>query len=276
MIRDRFVYHSPSSEDEAAELVVEHGDQAEVVAGGTWVVPEMTQGRRRPRRVVDLARAGLAGVARENGHLRIGPTTTYTGVERSGEAPTLLRDMARGITGGAQIRNQGTIGGSLCYANPASDAPGALAALGARVQVRGPDTTREVTVEEFVTGPFTTILADDELVTAILIPARDDGTRFGYVKFKLCESSWPIVTAGAAVSGEGRLVALAVGGAAPRPYSLSVDGLDDGDVEQAARDAMPEPYADVLASAPFRRHLAGVIAKRAVAAARASGGENDG
>lgn len=270
MIRDLFTYEAPSSADEASDLLAQGDGDTAIMGGGTWLVWEMTSGRRRPRRVIDLTRAGLSGISTKDGWLHIGAMTSYTALTADPEVPPLLREMAASITGGAQIRNQGTIGGSLCYANPASDAPGALVALGARARLRGVGGTRDVPVGDFLTGAFRTAIGEGELLTAILVPAFDPGTRFGYVKFKLCESSWPIVTAGCVVDPTGALRSLAIGGAAPRPYTVDVTDMSDDDVEDRARAALPEPYADVHASGAFRRHVAGVMAKRAVAAAKES------
>lgn len=271
MIRHRFAYHAPASAAEAASVLADAGpDDATVLGGGTWVVPEMSRGLRRPGHVVDLRRAGLGGVQAENGHVAIGATTSYTALAGAAEVPGLLRTMAMGITGGAQIRNRGSVGGSACYASPASDVPVALVALGATLALRGPDDTREAPAGSFFRGAFAADVRPGEVLEAILVPRPAAGTRFGYVKFKLAEGSWPIVCAGCVADAGGAISALAVGGATPAPVAVRVaSDADDDAIAQATRDAVAEPWGDVLAGAEYRRRIAGVIARRAVAAARA-------
>ena len=110
-----------------------------LIGGGTWVVPEMSHGKRRPARVIDLRRAGLGGVREDGdgaGDRRYDHLHGSAGVPAVATRLPLLRTLARGITGGAQIRNGGTVGGSACYASPASDMPAALVALGATLRLR--------------------------------------------------------------------------------------------------------------------------------------------
>ncbi|MGB3441026.1 MAG: FAD binding domain-containing protein [Actinophytocola sp.] len=234
---------------------------AVVVGGGTMVVPEMTHGRVRPSAVVDLAKAGLAGITRGDGEWVVGAMTTYTELERS--AVPLLATVARGITGGPQIRNRGTVGGSASYANPSSDVPAALVALGARLRIAKAGGVREVAAGDFFLGAFRTAREPDEVLTAITVPDTDSG--LGYVKFKLAEGSWPIVTA-ATVAGP--TIRVALGGAAAAPVALELERVAWREQLWSEVDKLlTEPWDDVLAPGHYRARIAPVIAARSVAAA---------
>lgn len=270
MITRAFEYHTPSSAADAAALVSSLEGDLSIISGGTWVVPEMTHGVRSPRHVVDLRRAGLGGLARDNGSVVIGTTVTYAEVLGATEAPALLKTMARGVTGGGQVHNQGTLGGSACYANPASDVPGALLGLDARLRLRQGDATRELAAAEFFTGGFETAVQPGELLTEIVVPAGDE--RSGYYKFKTCESSWPIATACCTLDAGGAVTRLALGGVAAAPVLVeqAIGATDAAAVEEAVRVTEFEPWSDVLADGGYRRRIAGVVAKRAFVAATTS------
>jgi CO/xanthine dehydrogenase FAD-binding subunit len=250
----------------AADLA--DGD-AVVVGGGTMVVPDMTHGRTRPAAVVDLGRAGLGGITRGDGAWVVGAMCTYTDLERS--AVPLLATVARGITGGPQIRNRGTAGGSASYANPSSDVPAVLVALEARLRLVRVDGVREVPAAEFFLGAFRTAREPDEVLTAVAVP--DPPGAAGYVKFKLVEGSWPIVTA-ATVAGPSLRVVL--GGAAAVPVPLTLDRPSSGTTDPAWREHVRAevgrgladaggPWDDVLAPGHYRARIAPVIAARSVA-----------
>ena len=252
-------YTRPSDVDGVTAALAD-GD-AVVVGGGTMVVPEMTHGRVRPSAVVDLARAGLAGITRVRGGWVVGAMTTYTELERS--AVPLLATVARGITGGPQIRNRGTVGGSASYANPSSDVPAALVALGARLHLARRGGERQVAAGDFFLGAFRTAREPDEVLTGITVP--DTGAALGYVKFKLAEGSWPIVTAAALA---GPTIRVALGGAAAAPVVVEVARESWRDELRSAVDrVLTEPWDDVLAPGHYRARIAPVIAARSVAGA---------
>lgn len=262
MIRNRFDYAAPPELDAALDWLGEDPESTAVVAGGTWTVVEMTRGRRDPRRVLDLRRCRMNVIREETDGIVVGATATYTNVQRSAvvaESLPVLAAMAAGITGGPPIRNRGTIGGSACYANPASDVPAVLVGLDARLRLRNATAAREVAAHEFFTGAFTTALAPGELLTEIVFPRPDAETASGYYKFKLCASSWPIATAVCTVAG-GTARGLALGGVSDRPVIVP---LANGDVAAAASAALETPWGDVLADAEYRRRIAPVIARRA-------------
>ncbi|MCS7475707.1 FAD binding domain-containing protein [Umezawaea endophytica] len=239
-----------------------------VVGGGTMVVPDMTHGRTSAAVVVDLSRAGLAGVTAGEDGAVVGAMTTYTDLITS-DVP-LLSTVASGITGGPQIRNRGTAGGSACYANPASDVPACLVALGARMRLASAGGAREVPAAEFFLGGFRTARRPDEVLEAFVVPPLG-GAALGYLKFKLAEGSWPIVTA-ATFAPTGGPLRIVVGGAAATPVAVDVDrpsvGSDDPAWREHVREAVhtaldaAEPWTDVLAPAAYRRRIAPVIAAR--------------
>ena len=250
-------YTRPSDVDDVTAALAD-GD-AVVVGGGTMVVPDMTHGRVRPAAVVDLAKAGLAGITRGDGEWVIGAMTTYTELERS-DVP-LLATVARGITGGPQIRNRGTVGGSASYANPSSDVPATLVALNARLRLAKAGGVREVAAADFFLGAFRTAREPGEVLTAITVPDTDASV--GYLKFKLVEGSWPIVTAATVV---GPTIRVVLGGAAARPVTVEVARESWREQLRPAVDrVLTEPWDDVLAPGHYRARIAPVIAARSVA-----------
>ncbi len=266
MITKRFTYHAPRSAEEAAGILAEVDVETEIIGGGTWVVPEMTNGTRRPSRVVDLRHAGLKRIARVNGSIVLGAQTTYRDLidsELITERLPLLRTLALGITGGSQVWNRGTVGGSACYANPQSDIPASLVALGAQLRLSHASGTRIVAAGEFYRGAFATDIRPGELLEEIVIDA-DQGQRGGYYKFKLAESSWPIVTA-AFVDHEGARVAL--GGVQAAPLLVELESTEPVSIEMAVNAAITNPHTDALAEGEYKRSIAAVIARRAVQAA---------
>jgi aerobic carbon-monoxide dehydrogenase medium subunit len=264
MIRHRFAYHAPEGVEDAVALLAADPEGTTVISGGTWVVPELTRGQRRAEAVVDLRRAGLDTVgATAAGGLLLGAATTYATLARHplvAERAPLLAHMAAGITGGAQLRNVATIGGSACYASPSSDVPGALVALGAVLHVRAADGTRAVPAARFFRAAFVADLGPGELLTHIEIPATVAGARWGYRKLKLCGSSWPIATASCLMTSDG--LRLVLGGVCAVP--VRVKGLGVRAAGEAAAEAIGEPYADALADGDYRRRVAPVLATRAM------------
>ncbi len=253
MIPTRFAYEAPGSAADAVALMA--GADARVLAGGTWVVPELGSGASRPGVVVDLRRAGLGTITEGEGTVRIGATATYAdllGSDLVRERLALLHEMAGGITGGWAIRGQGTIGGSLAAARPASDVPAVLVALGAVAHVASADGERAVPAASLLAGPMRTGLARGELLTELEVPVQA-GTH-GYVKLKRGASSWPIATA-AALAQDGVVTRLVLGGVAGTPVEVGPDG---GPPE------IGEPWDDELAPGSYRAAVAAPLAARAM------------
>jgi aerobic carbon-monoxide dehydrogenase medium subunit len=280
VITETFRYVSPADAHGIADALAGGEPGAVVLGGGTMLVPEMTHGRTRPRLVVDVARASMSYVREEDDGLHVGGATTYSDLLASpvaqSAAPLLYR-LSTGITGGPQIRNRGTIGGSASYANPSSDVPAALVASRARLRLLSASGVREVDASQHVTGAFTTVRRPDEVLFEAVLPSMPPGTRMGYVKLKLSESSWPIATAAAVVT-DGEPVRVALGGVADRPLLVDVDPpppQDGGAWRQHVQDvvhaALTVPWSDVLADGEYRRQVAPVVAVRAVTQAIRSG-----
>lgn len=275
-------YHAPLSTAEACALLHEH-DSAALLGGGTVLLPAMKRGRRNHAHVIDLRRVGLAGisVAPETQMAHVGAMTTYADLSRSGAlagSAFALVLASRGITGGAQLRNQATIGGSASYANPASDMPGCLVGISARIVIQGAGGEREMPAADFFLDAFQTALQPGELLTGFRVPTRLG--RVGYYKLKLSESSWPIATATAVVpyrseapSGSSpQPTTVTLGGVAARPITLNVGDMvsDEGQIarpdlfDRFVSAALDDPWEDELAPASYRRQVAGPVARRAI------------
>jgi len=260
MIRTPLRLYRPESVAEATALLDEHGDNAAVLGGGTLLVPALGRGERSVTALIDLGALGLDGITRENDELVVGARATYSRVAESRlcrqHAP-LLAEVATRITGGAQLRNQATYGGSACYANPSSDAPAVLVALQARLVAAGTNGSRVIDASAFFTGAFATALAPGELVTHIHVPTAD--APYAYEKVKHCEGSWPIVTCTATTTAAGRR-AITLGGVCTTP--VEVDDADGGDLTDRIVAALQEPWSDALADGSYRAAVAPALARR--------------
>jgi carbon-monoxide dehydrogenase medium subunit len=271
VIPSDFTYESPTSVEQAVGLL---GEQSLVLSGGTWAVPAMNRGEVRPGVVVDLRRTGLGEIRLTGATVRIGATCTYADLLASDVVTRhlpLLRTMAAGITGGQQIHNQGTLGGSVAAARPSSDAPAVVVALGARVVIASADGERRVEARDFFHGPERTALGDRDLLVALEFPAAA-ALRWGYVKLKHGHGSWPIATAAVRLGSpdEQDRATLVLGALAGTPVVVrkvpTHTPVTEAEIAEAARqavDAVPELWTDVLASAAYRRAVAPVLAVRA-------------
>jgi carbon-monoxide dehydrogenase medium subunit len=287
MIPTSIRYELPSSVREATALL--NGD-AQVLGGGTLVVPALNSGESRPTTVIDLRAAGLNQIVLKGAVVRIGATCTYSDLLSSSlvadELP-LLRTMARGVTGGRQILNQGTLGGSVAAGRPNSDAPTAVAALGGRVVLAGPAGERVLECARFFLEAERTALGCNEIIAAFEFP-RGRGSAVGYSKLKFGTSSWPIVTAAAVLqrplASRWPGVVLTLGGVTGTPFQVDLVGcVAEGHVARdRVRQAVEQslelitaPWSDTIASADYRRAVAPVIGLRAVrmAAMNEGGGE---
>jgi aerobic carbon-monoxide dehydrogenase medium subunit len=260
MIRTPLRVHRPGSLDEATALLEEHRDDAAVLGGGTVLVPQLGRGERSVTALIDLGALGLDGITREADELVVGARVTYSRVAESRlcqEHAPLLAEVATRITGGVQLRNQATYGGSACYANPSSDAPAVLVALRARLVVAGTDSSRLIDARAFFTGAFATTLAPGELVTHIRVP--NAAAPYAYEKVKHCEGSWPIVSCAATTTADGRR-AVTLGGVCTTP--VEVVDADGGDLTERIAAALREPWSDALADGTYRTAVAPALARR--------------
>lgn len=279
MIPAQFEYHAPTSVKEALQLLKTLPD-AKLVAGGHSLLPLMKFRLATPANLIDLGRiVGLRGIKEEKGQVVIGGMTTHWMIESSNllrqKAP-LLPETA-GQIGDIQVRNMGTIGGSLAHADPAADYPAAVLALEAEMVAEGPHGRRAIAASDFFTGLYATALALDEILVEVRVPVQPARTGTAYLKFPHPASGFAVVGVAALVTldGKGRCERARVGitGVAPVAYRaravedrLRGQAVDAGTIAAAAGLAADgvDANADIFASAEYRRHLAAVFARRAV------------
>jgi aerobic carbon-monoxide dehydrogenase medium subunit len=262
-----FEYKRPTSLDEAIGLLAEDGD-TRVLAGGHSLLPMMKLRLAEPAALVDIGRLpGLDGIELDGDELLIGALATHASVAASElvrEKCRVLATTAEGI-GDRQVRNRGTIGGSLAHADPGADYPTVVTALGATVVVRGPNGELQIAADGFFTGVFTTELAQGELVTAVRVPSVQ---KAAYVKHRHPASGYAVVGVACVVGAdEARIV---VGGVTGTPVLIAVSPVEAAAIEAVAEevpDALSDALSDTYASGEYRVHLAQVLAKRAIKAA---------
>ncbi|HEV7369028.1 xanthine dehydrogenase family protein subunit M [Arenibaculum sp.] len=259
-----FDYHRPGSVADAAALLAKTED-AKLLAGGQTLIPTLKQRLAQPSDLVDLGRIPeLKGIREEAGGLTIGAMTTHAEVASSPVVAGVIPALAQlaGLIGDRQVRSRGTLGGSICNNDPAADYPAGLVGLGATVRT----SRREIAAEDFFTGMFETALEPDEIVVAVHFPKPD---RAGYAKFRNPASRYAMV--GVFVAQRGAEVRVAVTGAGPSVFRAGAmedalaKGFDPAALDGATVDA-DGLNGDIHASAEYRAHLVGVMAKRAVAA----------
>ena len=255
-------YARPGSVEDAVKLLAARED-ARALAGGQSLVNVMKVRVAAPELVVDLNGIDvLRGVENEGGALAIGAMTTYAEIVSSADvaaARPILAECARTIAD-VQVRNRGTIGGNVCSNDPTNHFPPLLSALGAEFTILGAGGERTVGADEFFEGVFQTAVHPGELLTKIEIPAKGDA-RDGWASVTLGTEGTGIVCVAACVSGGN--ARLAIGCVAATPVVVTASA-DETAVKDAVRAADLDPPADVHATADYRRHLAEVLAARAV------------
>ena len=273
-----FDYLRPQSVDEAVRLLQRHGDGAKVLAGGHSLIPAMKLRLATPSVVLDIARiAELNYIRRAGDRIAIGATTTHVDIETSTllrETSPLLAETASHI-GDVQVRNKGTIGGSLVHADPAADYPAAVLALEAEIDLVGPSGTRTVKAADFFVGLLQSAAAPDELLTEIRVPVT--ARSVAYEKTEQKASGFAI--AGVAVVAWPGGVRVGVTGVAPTAYRATMvestlgTGRSADVIARAASRAADgiDPLADIHATAEYRAHLAQVNTRRALERAFARG-----
>jgi carbon-monoxide dehydrogenase medium subunit len=285
MIPSSFEYHRPASLDEAVSLLQEHGDDASLLAGGHSLLPAMKLRLSAPEHLVDIGRIEeLREIRSEGGEVVIGAGATHRDVEASGAvaggAPLLAQ--AAAVIGDVQVRNAGTIGGSLAHADPAADYPAAVLASEGSVEVTGPDGARSIAAADFFVELFATALQPGEIITAVRVPGTGTATGTSYLKFPHPASRFAVCGCAAAVTVSGgacsraRVAFNGIASAAFRDAgveaALSGASLDEESVRSAVATAAEgqELLADSFAGEDYRRQLARVYARRAVLAAAAA------
>jgi len=280
-----FEYSRATSTVEACELLRRHGDEAKILAGGQSLVPMMAMRLVRPAWLIDINEIpALKFVKIEKDAVRVGACTRQCTVERdqalAARVPLLAQALA--WVGHVQTRNRGTIGGSLAHADPCAELPLVAQVLGARMLLRSGSGTRTLEAERFFSGPMATSARSDECLEEIHWPAwswRHTGSAFTEISMRHGDFAMVAAAAQIAIDGDGRCVraAFGLGGAGGTPLAfpkiaarLVGTRLDDAAVNDAAQAAATEtePGSDLHASAEYRRHLAGVLAARALREAR--------
>ena len=272
MIPAAFEYKRAGSADEAISLIAQAGDEAKFLAGGHSLLPLMKLRLASPTMLIDIGRVTDLSYIRDAGdHIAIGALTRHSIVERSPvlteHAPLLAH--AASQVGDPQVRHRGTIGGSIAHADPASDLPATVLALGGTLVARGPNGERTIAATDFFTGFLESALAPDEMLTEIRVP-KMGGAGWSFQKFNRRAQDWAIVGVAAWRRNGNSGVALVNMGSTPILATSVSSALSQGaSIADAANQAAAQasPSADLNASVEYRTHLAKVLVRRALEAA---------
>ena len=278
-----FDYHAPGSVQEAISLLGKLKDDAKLLAGGHSLIPMMKLRLAQPKHVIDLRKVpGLSGIREDGGTISIGAMTTHYQVESSkllhSRCPVVSE--AAATIGDPQVRNLGTIGGSLAHADPAADMPAAMIALGGEFVIEGPRGRRTVKVDDFFKGLMMTAVGPDETLVEIRVPVPSAGSGASYMKFPHPASRFAVVGVCAAITVDGKgacsKAGVGITGAGTRAVrakgveaGLTGKTLDKATIEAAAGKAADgvDVQADLQGSVEYKSHLLRVHARRAIEAA---------
>jgi carbon-monoxide dehydrogenase medium subunit len=277
LIPAEFDYVAPGSLDEALAALREGGEDAKILAGGHSLIPLMKLRLAAPALLVDLRRVGgLTSVSSDNGTLRFGAMVRHHEVATGGYG---LPSVAAATIADQQVRNMGTIGGTLAHGDPASDLPAILLAHEGSVIIRGEGGDREVAAADFFEDYLTTAVGEGEILTEVRLPAMA-GYGYGYEKFNRRQEDWAMVAVGALVkkAADGTCQDVRIGLTHMSSVPLRATAVEDAlrgqplnaDTIKAAAEQAAEgtdPPADLNASADYKRHLARVLTRRALEAA---------
>ena len=276
MIPAEFDYVAPASLDEALAALSDGGEDAKLLAGGHSLLPLMKLRLAVPTLLVDLRKVGLSSISRDDGTARFGAMVRHHAVASGGFG---LASAAAATIADQQVRNMGTIGGTLAHGDPASDMPAVLLATDGSVVVRSAEGEREIAAADLFEDYLTTSIGEQEIITEVRLPLLE-GYGFGYEKFNRRQEDWAMVAVCALVkkAGDGSCEDVRIGlthmGSTPLRATAVENALRGGPLnaesiaaaaEQAAEGT--EPPADLNASADYKRHLARVLTKRALEAA---------
>jgi carbon-monoxide dehydrogenase medium subunit len=275
MITAPFDYEAPETVEEAVRMLHENGEDAKLLAGGHSLLPLMKLRLAAPTILIDIKNIpGMHHIQQEEGGWRIGPKARHANLQDTPELGVVAR-AASGIAD-QQVRNRGTIGGSLAHGDPASDMPTVLLALDGEVTASGRDGERTIAAADLFQDYLTTALAHDEMITEVRLPALA-GYGFGYQKFARRAEDWAMVGVCAVVSRapDGSCDDVRIGltnmGATPlrataAENALRGSGLDDNAIAAAAEQAAEgtDPPGDLNATPDYKRHLARVLTRRAL------------
>ncbi|HXD59450.1 MAG TPA: xanthine dehydrogenase family protein subunit M [Thermoleophilaceae bacterium] len=277
MIPAEFDYVVADSVEDAIKRLGEGGEDAKLLAGGHSLLPLMKLRLAAPSLLIDLRKvSGLSGIERSNGGFKVGPMTRHAELASS-DLPGAVTTAAQSIAD-QQVRNRGTIGGSLAHGDPASDLPAVMLAFEGSLSVQSPSGSRDIAAADMFQDYLTTALEPTEVITSISIPALD-GYGYGYEKFARRAEDWAMVGVVALVKSNGGTcedvrIGLTHMGSTPlrataaeealRGQSLSPESIAAA-AEQAAEGT--DPPADLNATQEYKRHLARVLTRRALEAA---------
>jgi carbon-monoxide dehydrogenase medium subunit len=275
MIPAEFDYTAPDSLDDAIKALVDGGEDAKLLAGGHSLIPLMKLRLAAPSLLIDLRKVpGLHGVQRQNGHWRIGALTPHSVLEHSPELGVVSQVAA--TIADPQVRHRGTIGGSLAHGDPASDLPAAMLITEAEVTLQGPDGQRTVAAADLFQDYLTTAIEAGEVLTEIRVPALD-GWGYAYQKFNRRSEDWAMVAVSAVVKvSDGTCEDVRIGLTNMASVPLRASAVEDAlrgqelsaeNIAAAAEHAADgtKPPSDLNASADYKRHLASVLCRRALA-----------
>jgi carbon-monoxide dehydrogenase medium subunit len=284
-----FEYFAPSTVDEALALLTRYGDDAKILAGGQSLLPMMKLRISSPRYLIDLnGIQALTGFEVAEQRIVFGALCRHADIAESafiGERLPLMADAAR-QTADVQVRNRGTLGGSIAHADPAGDWPAALLALDTEIMVTGTGAVRTIPLENFIVDAYTTQLGPQEMVTGVSVRLPEPPCGGAYVKFEKRAGDFAVASVGVQLGLDGRggcrSVAVSLGalGAFPTRVRAAEELLQGGPpssalLSEAARlvHDHAQPFGDTRGSVEYKRHLAGVLFRRAfdVALSRARG-----
>jgi carbon-monoxide dehydrogenase medium subunit len=264
-----FAYHKARSLEDAVSQLAAHKD-ARLLAGGQSLIATLNMRLSAPPLLVDInGVGGLDHITLKDDMVEVGALVRHAQAERSDmiakHAPLIARAMPH--IAHPAIRNRGTLGGSVAFADPAAELPACLLALGGEVEVSGPSGKRVIKADDLFKGLFDTALAPDEILTALRLPAAKPDTRIGFAELARRHGDYAIVGLAASARAEGakladvRLAYFGVGDTPVRPRKAEA-ALMQGDVENAVAALDLAPHDDVQATAATKKHLAGVLLRR--------------
>ena len=281
MLPSRFEYHRPDSLEEALQLLAEHGDEAKVLAGGQSLIPVMKLRLAAPAHLIDIGRLGMDSIAESDGRLTIGALARHRDLERSDLLKSRYPVMAAAapLISDPIVRNLGTIGGSLCHADPAGDWGSVMLALQASVVVRSGGGERELPITEFLEDTFTTALEPEEILTEVRVPQPSGSSGGTYLKMERKVGDFATVAAAVHLSlSDGTIERAGIGLTAVGSKNLqatdaeaSLAGAEPTEAAfaEAGRLAAEasSPVTDVRGSAEYKRHIVDVYVRRGLATA---------
>ena len=281
MVPSKFAYHKPTTIKEAVALLTAHGDDSKILAGGHSLVPVLKLRLNDPEHLIDISGVeSMGGIKDNEKSITIGANATHAEIARNAalkeHAPMIA--LAASMIGDIQVRNFGTIGGSIAHADPAADWPAVLLAADANVVISNASGNRTVDIDQFFKGLFMTAVGEEEIITAISIPKTAFNKNSTYVKFPQPASRFALVGCAAAIANADGYITearVAFSGVSATPFrdgnvekSLKGSVLNDGSIATATASVADgvSVMSDHFAAENYRKHMAGVYARKALSA----------